>query len=145
MKFLFFVSLLTFFATGCSKKEEPQVASQDTTPSLRDSSIRPMPTASEGDERIPPHARRAVAGRDLNLFKDHKTAAEIFITLPDSAMPVPIPPGLRPFSNLKYKGRNGNMILYSITTGLGRSGELALGGFPFESDTLWLPMHIVPQ
>src|SRR5688572_27490253 len=97
MKTIIFVFVLSFLTFGC-KKEEPAVPAQQTVDSVIQQPGRPDPP---GDKRIPPHARKTVGATDINLLRTHASAAKVYLELPDSVLMMPLPPGVRPFKNLK--------------------------------------------
>lgn len=146
MKTIIFVFILSFLTFGC-KKDEPAVPEQSPgAPPVTGDSLPPKLPEPPGDRRIPVHARMAVAHiTDLALLRNHATAAKAYLNLPDSAMPMPIPPSSRPFKNPKLRGVEGNMVVYMFETAEGRIGDMALIKHALGSDTIWIPLHILPM
>ena len=144
MKIVLFVFALSFLTFGCKKDEVPGQAGSSTV--AEDTITRTRPPEPPGDLMVPPHARRAVASApDRALLRDHASAAKIYLNLPDSAMPSPIPPAVRPFKNLKLKHDEGNSVFYNFETADGRPGDMVLVKHGLGSDTIWLPLHILPK
>jgi hypothetical protein len=141
MKIFLIISLFTVLAIGC-KKDEPAVPGQQQYVDTVDRSKPPEPP---GDTLLPPHARRAVGLFDLKTLRTHASAAKAYINLPDSALPVPIPPSTRPFKNLKLRDSNQNTVFYNFTTADGGRGEMVLIRVGYKADTIWIPAHILPM
>ena len=138
MKTILFVFALSFLTFGC-KKDEPAVPAQQSA----DTVAQPGQPEPPGDKRIPPHARKTVGATDINLLRTHASAAKVYLELPDSVLMVPLPPGVRPFKNLKLIHSTDQQAVYQFTNAYGRMGDMALGRHIMGSDTIWIPLHIM--
>jgi hypothetical protein len=139
MKIFLFVSLFTFLTIGCKKDESGSQSQQMVdTPHVK-------PPDPPAEAIMPPHAKKALGLYDVALLRTHSSAAKVYLNLPDSALPAPLPPGLRPLKNPKLRDSSGTTVVYNFTTAQGRSGEMVLMLVPYQSDSVWIPVHIVPR
>lgn len=134
---LFFV-LCVLFVIGCSKDEPKVEQTADSTASQPHSQMLSL-------EMLPPHVRAGIASIDKQKLRTHALAAQVYINLPDSAMPVPIPPPLRPFKDPKLREANDSTAIYIFTAANGKPGEMLLHRIVEGSDTIWIPLHILPR
>lgn len=138
MKTIIFVFVLSFLTFGC-KKEEPAVqAMTDTT------AHPPEPQEHMSLDMLPPHVRAGIEAIDQSKLRSHESAANVYIDLPDSAMPLPIPPPLRPFKDPKWKEGTDSTAVYTFTAANGHAGQMLLVRTIKGNDTVWVPMHILP-
>jgi hypothetical protein len=139
MKIILFISLFTVLTIGCKKDESAVPATADTTTHPQEPQ-KPMSL-----DMLPPHMRAGIEAIDQSKLRTHESAAKVYVNLPDSAMPVPIPPPLRPFKDPKYKEGTDSTAVYTFTAANGHSGEMFLVRTIKGNDTVWIPMHILPR